>query len=395
MPPRVRILIVCDKPPFPSVDGGTTATASQAAALAAAGSEVRIVATATPRHPGGAAPAPVLQETVAIDTTLRPLPALRNLLGTLPYAAERFASPLFRARLAAALDAFGPDLVQLEGLGSFPLVPFLRPLTAAPIVLRAHNVEHRLWRQRAARARWPGLARWLAAQADRVERLERDTWRAVDGIVAISPEVAAAAAASGRPVLASGVGVEVPEAPPPPGEPGTFFHLGSLDWWPNRDGLASFLREDWPALRAGHPAARLHLAGRGSADFAPARGVPGVVLHGPVDDATAFVDRFETLLVPLRAGSGLRVKIVEAFARARAVVSTAVGAEGIDARPGEELLVVDDRPGAIVDALRRCLDEPGLPRRLGVAAHRRAASTLDSRHLTADLLRFHRRLLAR
>ncbi len=383
---RLRILLLCPKPPCPPVDGGTRAVWELAAGLAEEGHTVHALSVATAAHPdrsaGRSAITGLTLESVEVDTRLRPAAALANVAGTLPYAVARFVSREYERRLRAHLEQPW-DVVQVEGL---PVAPYQRLAlqAGARVVFRAHNVEEELWRQRAEGAQ--GLvSAWLAAQARRVGRLERACWRSAHAVAAISPGVAEACRAVARgPVLDLPVGFEVPEAAPPILEPAQLFHLGAMDWGPTAEGVSWFLAQAWPLVLRRHPQVRLHLAGRGVGAFAAAHVAPNVVVDGEVEDARAYVRQGAILVAPVRSGSGLRVKVVEALVEGRAVVTTRWGAEGLGAEDGRELLQADD-PAEFAERIGRCLDEPALVRRLGTAAHAFAARHFDRRVLARRL----------
>jgi glycosyltransferase involved in cell wall biosynthesis len=377
---KVKVLLVSPKPPWPTVDGGTFAIARMAEGLAASGHRVRVLSAATSKHPGGGVVPPgIASESVTVDTSVRPLRLLASLPSGAPYATARFASAAFESRLEALLREESWDVVQLEGLGTYPLAGRIRRLSAASLVVRAHNVEHALFRERASRSKNPAAAAFLGLEARRVERLETETWRLAHGVAAISPEVAATCAeVVSAPVALVPVGVEVPDAPPPAGDPGSIVHLAAMDWWPNREGLAWFLAEAWPLVRRVRPQATLRLAGRGMSGFARQAAAVGVVVEGEVPDAAAFLRSGAILVVPLLSGSGVRVKVVEAMAQGRAVVATPRAIEGLgEVVPGEHLLVGDGAAG-LAAALVRALDDPSLVAGLGKAGWRLAAERFSA-----------------
>jgi glycosyltransferase involved in cell wall biosynthesis len=389
-----RVLLVCPKPPFPPIDGGTRAVAELATGLAGQGHSVHVLAMATRKHPdlGGTPPAGVVQEAMAVDTRPGSLTALESLVSDLPLSVSRLVSPAFARRLQHLLADPTADIVQFEGLKVAPYQPLARG-AAARVVFRAHNVEADLWRQRAAASRWP-LSAWLTTQAERVARLETDAWRTAHAVAAISPAVAnACSAVTAAPVIDLPVGFAVPHLPPPISTPVRLFHLGAMDWEPTADGVAWFLAEAWPRVLARHPQAVLHLAGRHITRFAEGRSARNVVCDGEVEDADAYVRGGGVLVAPIRSGSGLRVKVVEAMAQGRAVITTAAGADGLGCVPGEHLLIGDDAHD-MAEQVLRCLTEPGLVGALGAAAHRLAAARFERGVVTTKLVDLYASLMA-
>jgi glycosyltransferase involved in cell wall biosynthesis len=160
-----------------------------------------------------------------------------------------------------------------------------------------------------------------------------------------------------------------PGDPPPDGRTVLFF--GLLSTLPNVDGIRWFVQEIWPLVTRGRPDARLKILGKGAPPEVTALAAPGVEVTGFVEDLRPHLASAAAVVVPLRLGGGTRLKIVEAMAMARPVVSTRLGAEGIDARPGTELLVADT-PESFAEAVLELLRDPAAGARLGAAARRLA-----------------------
>jgi glycosyltransferase involved in cell wall biosynthesis len=135
---------------------------------------------------------------------------------------------------------------------------------------------------------------------------------------------------------------------------------------PNVDGVVYFLREIWPRIVAARPDARFVVVGADPAPTIRAHAGPGVTIVGPVDDLRPYLAAAAVVVVPLRLGSGTRLKILEAWAMGRPVVSTALGAEGLEAVSGRHLLIADDAAG-FASAVVRVLSEPELGDALGRA----------------------------
>src|SRR5207237_3894426 len=130
-------------------------------------------------------------------------------------------------------------------------------------------------------------------------------------------------------------------------EPHTVLFLGSLDWRPNQDGVQQLLDSIFPQVRAQDPATKLLVVGRNPPEWLRDRvkTCPGVELHGSVPDVRPFMARAGVLAVPLRIGGGSRLKILEALASGLPVISTRIGAEGLDLAAGRHLDVVEDCDG--------------------------------------------------
>jgi hypothetical protein len=274
------------------------------------------------------------------------------------------------------------DVVHAEQVQAFAQAePALR--AAIPLVLRAQNVESDLW---GAAARLHPWARpWLAREARRLARYEGDLVRRAASTEALSERDAE------RLRKLAGPGPRVVAIPPPfpavlpPSETGlegdpALVLLGSGGWLPNQDATRWFLAEIWPEVRTRVPGAVLHLF----ADEAERpKTVPvSVETHpAPADSREAFVPG-AVMVVPLRIASGVRMKILESWARGVPVVATPAAAAGLEAQDGRDLLLAEDGPG-FASAIGRLAAEPGLRDRL-VAAGRR---TLVARHDPAVVAR--------
>lgn len=294
-------------------------------------------------------------------------------------------------RLSQRLDPTLPERVTplMEGAVAVLGTTFCAPLVPRALlgrcVLDAHNLEWRVVAQLAGRA--PRSRRWAyRATLGWTKAYERDLARRVAGVWAVSPEEADWFRAAGaRRVWVVPNGVDVPSAATPPaGEPVLIF-VGSLQSLFNRDGVAWFLADCWPAVRRAVPSARLLLVGRGSEDFR-AEGVDALGFVGELDRLYA---QSQAAIVPLRLGAGTRLKVPEAMAHARAVVSTPVGVEGLQVGP-DDGVVVRSTAEEFAAACIEVLSDGDRAGRLGSAGRKtalahfewgaigaRAAATLD------------------
>jgi hypothetical protein len=364
---RRRVLWVATKPPWPALDGGRLLVALTLRALAARGIDVTFVAPCPP--------AAHAELTARLRGLCRPRlvpvrPGARDVARAwgrgLPLAIARHAAGAVQREVARLVAAGGIDVVHAEQLQALPQCV---PARAAglPVVLRAQNVESDLWARRAAVR--PLAAPLLRPAAARLARWEGAAVCEAAATIALSARDGArlrALAGGGGSVrhVAAPFAGSLPPGPPLAGDPAVVL-FGSGGWFPNRDGARWFVRRVWPRVRAQLPGAVLHVFGL-PGDAPAAR----VVAHGaPPDSRTAFADG-AVLAVPLRVASGIRMKILEAWARGVPVVATAEAVAGLDAAPGRELLVAGDADAfaAAVAALHR---DPAA--RAGLAAAGRAA----------------------
>lgn len=338
---------------------------------------------------------------VPFDNRLRPARLLHNfLLSRKPEHAERFYEAAFEKAIGDTTRRVRPDIVQMESLFLTAYLPAIRANCNAKLVLRMHNVEHQVWHRTAAAAKGPKRL-YLQTLARRMKMYEEWVWRQYDLLLPITEEdaQAAAQAASGTPQHLTPFGIKLRaddslQHDKQPGAPLRMYHLGAMDWLPNREGILWFIHEAWPLIRSAHPSAEFHFGGRLlEKDFA-APLPTSVFNHGAVKDAEAFSADKDVLIVPLRAGGGIRVKILEAMAAGKLVLSTSIGIQGIAARPGVHFLQADT-PAAFAEAARGIAASPEKSTRIIENARQLVREMYDRGKILAGLDHRLTRLLGR
>ena len=392
----MKVLQLCIKPPFPTVDGGTMAMNSITQGLLREGCEVKVLAMESDKHPADRAKMgeEYLRQTgfesQYVDLSVKPLAAAVSMLCGESYHVKRFRSEAFAARLRAILEQETFDVVHLESLFMTPYVPLIRSLSDAKVVLRSHNVEHVIW-QRVAASTPRGFKRWyLKHLALALRAYELEHVNDYDGVVCITKGDADYFRQHGcrRPLTSIPFGVEPDDAANVDVEPASLFHIGAMDWMPNRESIEWLLDEVWPVVHREVPQAHLYLAGRKMPQKWMDTPMDGVTVVGEVPDAGYFIAGKQINVVPLLSGSGIRVKIIEAMAAGKAVVTTTVGAQGIDYTEGENLLVADT-PAQFAAQIKRLVDDQEYCHSVGEAAARLVAEHYDVKRLTAQLLQFY------
>jgi glycosyltransferase involved in cell wall biosynthesis len=286
----------------------------------------------------------------------------------------------FDARISEWLSARRYEAAVVEHFWCAPYAAVLRP-HAERLVLDLHNIESRLQATAAAASPWPTstLFRGFAAA---YERLEREWLPRYD-------DVLVASGADARRVPADRVAVypnTIPrrDAPDVPREQAIVF-TGNLEYDPNAAAVRWFAREVWPSIRRAAPGLEWRLVGRNArAIESYVRGLDGVRIVGEVDDAVLELARARVAVVPLLAGSGTRFKILEAWAAATPVVSTAIGAEGLEAVDGRHLAIANE-PAEFARAVLQTLREPGNLGRNGRDLYLHRYTTEAGWKLLADL----------
>ena len=298
----------------------------------------------------------------------------KGLTSKLPVAVFRHASEDMRATIDRLLREHSFDHVICDFLSS---APNFSDLSRA--VLFQHNVEAMIWKRHVEHASTPLRRYYFGRQARLMFDYEREVCRAVKSVIAVSEADAAkmrelygvqrvSAAPTGVDVDFFACKVETEAA-------NDLVFVGSMDWMPNVDGMVWFANEVFPLIKKRIPGCTLAVVGR-----APGREVTelaeresGILITGTVPDVRPWLWDSKVSIVPLRIGGGTRLKIYEAMAAGAAVVSTTVGAEGLEVAPDEDILIADT-PDAFADACVRLIQNADDRRKLASAARARVAA---------------------
>jgi sugar transferase (PEP-CTERM/EpsH1 system associated) len=305
----------------------------------------------------------------------------------LPDMAFRLPSSEFEIKLRALLQKENFDLVQVEAIEMARYIPTVIESPRPPrVILDDINAEY-LLQKRAFETdlrhlRWLGAA-YSLIQWRKLRRYEAWACRRADQVVAVSEadKEALRRLAPGLPVSVVPNGVDTRYYQPAEGETdGSLVFTGKMDFRPNVDGVLWFFERIWPPVKGRLPQARLLVVGRNpSPRLSPLLQDPQVTVTGFVPDVRPYIARANVYLVPLRMGGGTRLKVLEAMAMGKAIVSTSLGCEGIKTT-GQELVIADNPS----DFARRVIDLWGDEKRrkgLGVAA-RRLAKKYDWKVIT-------------
>lgn len=325
----------------------------------------------------------------------------RSLLSLQSFQRHLFEVPALQAEIGRLLARERFDVVKL----ALPYLAHLEVRTVPPghppplVVIDTHDIAYDLVRQVAHSNVAPGRRILAAINWRKLAREERAAYRSADGVVVCSeadrkrvledvPKARVAIVPN-----AADLGFFAPRAEGPPADASTVLFFGLLSTLPNADGLRFFLHEIWPRIAARRAGARCKIVGAQPPDWLRALAGPRIEVTGLVGDLRPDLAAAAVVVVPLRLGSGTRLKIVEAMAMAKPIVSTTLGAEGIDAVPGRDLLIADD-PEAFAAAVVRILDDPELAARLAGAGRVLAQQRYSWSGAALALERFFAELIA-
>lgn len=400
----MKVLQLCHKPPFPPKDGGCIAMHNITEGLLRAGHSVRILTIFTHKHDleldqlSDAYLNATQIEGVFVDTEINIVDAFSSLITQDSYNISRFFSPDFDRRLIQIMQREAFDIIHLESLFMTPYIGTLRRISLAPIVLRSHNLEYIIWERLADGTSNFAKRIYLKYLAKKLKEYEISAVRQVNGIAAISASDSARyrEITSEKPTIELPFGIDTAKYPDASfeGSAPSLFHLGAMDWQPNIEALDWFIARIWPIVRDAHPSVQFHVAGKGlntnSTAFQDAR----IVVHGEVDSAIDFMRQHSIMVVPLRSAGGIRVKIIEGMACGKAIVSTSVGAEGLNLENNVEIEIADEAE-IFAQAILRLLETPERITAMGQAARQYALQHFANDAITERLVQFYQKLRAK
>jgi glycosyltransferase involved in cell wall biosynthesis len=365
------------------------------------GHEVKLLSMSTHKHPfdAGKFPETISEQTkaegVEMDTEVNILSAFRNLFSSRSYNVERFYSRAFEQRLVSILRDQDFDIIHLESIFCTPYLKTIRAHSKAKVVVRAHNVEFRIWEQLATSSSNP-LKKWyLSLLARRLRAYEIITLWAVDGIVTISEEDAKNLRELDIicPIEIIPIGFDVTNIPMAQvvTNPIRLYHLGAMDWKPNVEAVRWFALSIWPQVHAKFPEVECHLAGRKMPNEFLSLNVPGLFVEGEIDDVTHFLKDKSICVVPVLSGSGMRIKTAEALAHGKVVISTSLGATGIPFTDQLNMLIANT-PSEFADRVQWLLTDRSRIESISKAARTLAEQQFDLKELSSKLTYFYNRI---
>ncbi len=397
----MNILVICNKSPWPAKEGGPIAMNNLIGGLINAGHKVKVLALNTNKYHVDIERIPedyrkkTQIELTYINLSVKPLQAFLNLFTTKSYHVERFISKSFENKLVQILDNSDFDIVQIELLYMSPYIPIIRKLSNAKIILRAHNIEHLIWERLTESESNPIKRFYLNHLASTLKKYEHDVLSEYDGIVPITKKDAEFfKAVSDTPVCAVSFGINISSfsktnSTTPENAP---FHIGAMNWLPNEEGIKWFLEKVWPIVREVEPEMPLYLAGREMPEWIKTDERQNIHVVGEVPDAYDFIRSKSISIAPLLSGSGIRIKIIESMAMARAVVSSSIGAEGINCTTGENIMIADS-PEDFAQSLTELYRNPDQARQIGINAKELISQEHNTTKIIHRLVSFYQEIL--
>jgi glycosyltransferase involved in cell wall biosynthesis len=399
----MKILILCSKSPYPPTEGGPIAMNAIIEGLLKEGHTVKVLAMESWKFPidKNKIPEEYLKktdfETVFVDLKIKPFKAFLNLFTGRSYHVERFISSSYKNKLTEILNKESFDVVQLETLYISPYLDIIRKYSDAKIILRSHNIEHKIWERVSENKHNPLKKLYLRHLTNTLRRYELMSMIRFDGVATISAVDEEFLRDKGYdiPIKTIGFGIDLENLPSAEKEsdfPG-IFHLGSMNWIPNQEGIRWFLENVWHEVIKLKPECELYLAGRHMPDWLLKSDFPNVKVVGEVESAYDFINSKSIMVVPLFSGSGIRIKIIEGMALGKTIISTKTGADGIMYENMENIIIADTAD-EFIKAIVQCSDNKEFSSKLGKKAKDLIEKEHNNKIIIRKLLSFYQSIIS-
>lgn len=398
----MKILQICNKPPYPPIEGGPIAMNAITQGLLNSGHQAQVFAVNSSKFSSQELPQEYILQTsyqeVNIDLKIKPLQAFKNLFSLKSLHVERYKTDSFYKTLIEILSKQQFDIIHFESIFLAFSIPLIKQYSKAKIVIRTHNVEHLIWKRLAKNECNLVKKTYLNHIVNTLRNYELKILNKSDGVLAITEQDADFFRKHNIkvPIIELPFGVnlksELPFKKEMKSEKPTLFFIGSMNWQPNIEGIEWFLKEVWNHSDYDFSEYELHIAGRHMPEHLYNFANEQTFIHGEVDDAFQFMANHDVMIVPLWSGSGIRIKMIEAFLMEKAVISTSLGAEGIRYSKENNVLIADDSL-AFSNSIHALMKQPERLKKMGENARKIIINNHNNDLIICDLVDFYKTIL--
>lgn len=400
---KLKILQLCNKPPLPSMDGGTIAMNNITQGLLSLGHAVDVLTIGTDKHPFDEKKLSkeYKEQTniqgVYIDTKVNIVDAFSSLITNDSYNITRFFSSDFDRILTKKLESNTYDIIHIESLFMTPYIPTCGRNSKAKLVLRSHNLEYIIWERLAEGENKYYKKTYLKYLSRKLKEYEVSVLNDISGIACISSEDLKKYKSLGCeiPLINIPFGIDYAELSqhiqPKKNNEVSLFHLGAMDWGPNIEAVNWFIDKCWDKIKEKNPNIKFYLAGRNMPENINPESKKGIEIVGEVDNAYKFMNSHDIMIVPLLSAGGIRVKIIEGMALGKAIISTSIGAEGIDYTENTDIIIADI-PQEFVETISALISDKNKIAKLGEEAKKMVQTKYDNIKLVQKLVDFYQEI---
>ncbi|MCX2482318.1 glycosyltransferase family 4 protein [Pedobacter sp. MR2016-24] len=308
-----------------------------------------------------------------IDTEVNLMGAFLNIFSNESYNVSRFYDDDAAKLLENILRENEFDIIQFEGLFVVPYLDVVKNNSKAKLIYRAHNIVFDVWERLANSERFTPRRKYLQFLARRLKVYETEQINRFHQIFAISEPDRQSILHFGcetcLDVFPVALDFEKYVIDTSKTSFPTLFHLGAMDWRPNKEGLEWFIDEIWPDIEKLNSELRFYVAGKSMPQHFYNYDSDNLVVEGEIFDAVEFMNSKAIMIVPLLSGSGMRVKIIEGMAMKKCIIATSYAAEGINCKNGVDILIADT-PDEFYRSILQCITNPNRWREIGENARK-------------------------
>lgn len=400
----MKVLVVTNRIPYPPKDGGAIAMLSMLEGLSSNPAiDLSLASLNTQKHYVNVDKLPDVFSNISktlyfnINTNITPFGLIANLLSTKSYHISRFYNVEFEKQLIKFIQDINPEIIQFECLAITIYSTKIKLLfPEIKLVYRAHNIEFKIWERLSTQV---GVLKklYLKVQTNRLKKFEINILQSFDAIVPISQIDGVFFIDNGfrNHILTSPTGLKVlnySDGYSSPKEKNTVFHIGSLDWMPNQEGLRWFITKVWPIVEINNREAIFIIAGKNIPAWIYSFQKESIQVVGEVESSTSFMKDNHVMIVPLFSGSGIRIKILEGMATAKAIVSTSIGAEGIIYENNHNILIADTEQ-EFANHILKLLSDEKLAENIVRNAYANALINYNQEQITNKIVDFYAQLV--
>lgn len=375
----MKVLILTNRVPFPPNSGYPIVVYNTIKGLLKLGVEVTLFSINTSKHNVDVDDIydPVFEKitfhSYSIDTDVNIWGAFFNIFSNQSYNVSRFYDDDAAKLLEHVLHDHDFDIVQFEGLFVVPYLDIVKEFSKAKLIYRAHNIEFDVWEKLAALEQFTPRRKYLEFLSRRLKSYETEQINRFHQVFAISEpdrqHILLMGCETRLDVFPVAIDFDKYNVDTSKTSFPTLFHLGAMDWRPNKEGLEWFLDEIWPDIEKLNGELRFYIAGKNMQKQFFDYDSENLIVEGEIFDAVEFMNSKAIMIVPLLSGSGMRVKIIEGMAMEKCIIATTMAAEGINCKPGKDILIADTAD-EFYRSILQCITKPNKWREIGESARK-------------------------
>ncbi|KQC00485.1 glycosyltransferase family 4 protein [Pedobacter sp. Hv1] len=370
----MKALILTNRVPFPPNSGYPIVVYNTIKGLLKLGVEVTLFSINTSKHWVDVDDIydPIFEQinfySYNIDTEVNIWGAFFNIFSNQSYNVSRFYDDEAAKLLENVLREQEFDIIQFEGLFVVPYLDVVKEHSKAKLIYRAHNIEFDVWERLAAGEQFRPRRKYLEFLSRRLKVYETEQINRFHQVFAISnpdrQNILKMGCQTRLDVFPVAIDFEKYHVDEKKTSFPTLFHLGAMDWRPNKEGLEWFLDEVWPDIETLSSELRFYIAGKNMQKQFFDYDSDNLIVEGEIFDAVEFMNSKAIMIVPLLSGSGMRVKIIEGMAMQKCIIATTMAAEGISCKHGKDIMIADT-PDEFYRAILQCITQPNKWREIG------------------------------